>query len=123
MEELGITNLHLKVVTWQGIKLGGYQGCLRYKQSGEFQFTEEQAEAELADFVPVGIFLLHAAPEGLLDTPNDSVHVGAQAVRRYVDRTHPRYVFCGHDSPSGELDYGRTTIYRTDGARLVEIDY
>lgn len=121
LEQLGITNVHLKIVDFNGLRIGGYQGCPRYKDGGGPQFTEEEAIRDLANFPPVDILLLHAAPKDLLDTPGDPVHTGSQAVREYVDRTKPKYIFCGHDSPSAELDYNGIKIYRTDMAKIIEI--
>ena len=121
LERLGIQNVHLKIVEFNGLKIGGYQGCPRYKDGGGPQFTEEEAIRDLANFPPVDILLLHAAPRGLLDTPGDPVHTGSQAVRDYVDRTKPKFIFCGHDSPSQELEYNGTKIYRTDKARILDI--
>lgn len=122
LEKLGIINVHLKVFEWQGLLIGGYQGCPRYKDKGGPQFTELEAARDLKNFRGVDILLLHAAPYGLLDTPNDPVHTGSKIVREYVDRTQPKYIFCGHDSPSKELKYNTTTIFRTHQSKMVEID-
>lgn len=121
LEKLGIVNLHLKVYQWHNYTLGGYQGCLRYKKNGGPQFTEAQARKELADFPKVDILLLHAAPYGMLDTPGDRVHQGSHAVREYVERTRPKFVFCGHDSPSQTAAFGQTTVFRTHQSQLIEI--
>jgi uncharacterized protein len=121
LERLGIQNVHLKIVDFNGMKIGGYQGCPRYKDGGGPQYTEEEAIRDLANFPAVDILLLHAAPRGLLDTPGDPVHTGSQAVRDYVDSTKPKYIFCGHDSPSLELDHNGTKIFRTDKARIIDI--
>jgi len=121
LERPGIQNVHLKVVEFNGMKIGGYQGCPRYKDGGGPQFTQEEAIRHLGNFPAVDILLLHAAPKGLLDTPGDPVHTGSMAVRDYVDRTKPKYIFCGHDSPSSELDYNGIKIFRTDMARIIEI--
>ena len=121
LERLGIQNVHLKVVDFNGFKVGGYQGCPRYKHGGGPQFTEDEAKRDLANFPQVDILLLHVAPRGLLDTPGDPVHTGSQIVRDYVDRTLPKYIFCGHDSPSEELDYKGIKIFRTDMAKLITL--
>jgi uncharacterized protein len=121
LERLGIKNLHLKVSEINGFKIGGYQGCPRYKDGGGPQFTEDEAMRDLSIFPPVDILLLHAAPLNLLDTPGDPVHTGSQAVRDYVDRVKPKFIFCGHDSPSMELDHEGIKIYRTDMARIINI--
>ncbi len=122
LENLGIQNVHLKTVQFGNMVIGGYQGCPRYKPGGGPQFTEYEALRDLANFPRVDILLLHAAPFGLLDTPGDIVHKGSKAVRDYVDRTKPLYIFCGHDSPSEEMVYGNTKIYRTDRAKLIQVD-
>lgn len=121
LERLGIQNVHLKTVNFNGMTIGGYQGCPRYKEGGGPQFTEEEAVRDLTNFSAVDILLLHAAPRGLLDTPGDIVHTGSQAVRDYVDRTKPKFIFCGHDSPSLELKYNGTKIFRTDKAKIIVI--
>lgn len=121
LERLGIQNVHLKTINFNGMIVGGYQGCPRYKEGGGPQFTEEEARRDLDNFPPVDILLLHAAPKGLLDTPGDPVHSGSQAVRDYVDRTKPKFIFCGHDSPSLELDYAGTKIFRTDRTKIIVI--
>lgn len=121
LEELGITNVHLKVSQCGKLTIGGYQGCLRYKTRGDYQFTENEASSDLATFPYVDILLLHAPPFGLLDDLSDPVHSGSKAVRQYVDIHKPKFIFCGHDSPSAELTYGETMIYRTHQSRLIEI--
>ncbi len=121
LETLGIINLHLQVYQWNNLLLGGYQGCLRYKAKGGPQFTEDEAAQDLQNFPQLDILLLHAAPYGLLDTPGDEVHTGSQAVRQYVDTRPPKYIFCGHDSPSAQLSYNQTKVFRTHQAQLLEI--
>lgn len=121
MDKLGIIDLHLNTIEFNGFIMGGYQGSPRYKPGGGPQFTEEEALKDLDDYPHVDILLLHAAPFGLLDTPGDPVHTGSKAVRDYVDRTSPRFIFCGHDSPNLEMEYGETQIFRTHKARIIEI--
>ena len=120
-ETVGITNVHLKVLDFEGLRIGGFEGCTRYKEGGGPQFTQEEAKQLLVNFPSVDIFLSHSPPFGLLDDPTDPVHVGFQAIRDYIDRNHPKYVFCGHLDPNSELDYQGSKIYRTHGARMIEI--
>jgi Icc-related predicted phosphoesterase len=121
MEKMGIIDVNLKVYKWNEITIGGFEGCSRYKMGGGPQFSEEEAKLALSNYPAVDILLLHAAPFGLLDTPGDEVHTGSKAVREYVDRMKPKLIFCGHDSPTLSLDYGGTKIFRTHGARIIEI--
>ncbi|QQS39023.1 hypothetical protein IPM62_00175 [Candidatus Woesebacteria bacterium] len=120
-DQLGIVNLHNKVVNFGGLKWGGFQGCLKYKNSG-LMYTKEEA-ANFADTFPyVDILLLHAGPKGMLDDPNDPVHIGSENIRRYVLAKRPKYVFVGHQYSNAESVYEESKLYRTYGARIIEID-
>lgn len=120
MDQLGITNLHRKTTLWNDLIIGGFQGCLRYKNS-DLMFNEQEAKEFADNFPYVDILLLHAGPKGLLDDPRDEVHIGSENVRVYVDKKKPRYIFCGHQYSDAELIYGETHIFRTYGARIIEI--
>jgi uncharacterized protein len=119
LEELGIINLHNKVVEWNGLTLGGFQGCLKYKNA-PLMFVEEEAKEFADNFPYVDILLLHAGPKDILDDPSDDVHIGSENIKRYVLDKKPKYIFCGHQYSDDFLDLGETKVYRTYGARLVE---
>lgn len=119
-ESVGIKNVHNKVYTLNALKIGGFQGCLRYKQGGIY-YTEEQAQEFAATFPYVDILLLHAGGEGLLDDSSDEVHRGSPAIRNYILDKKPKYVFCGHLYSNAFLDLGETKVYRTFKARIIDI--
>lgn len=121
LEELGIINLHNKVIEFQGLTWGGWQGCLRYKNGGGPQFIESEALEWATNLPRVDVLLLHAGPKGMLDDPSDEVHIGSEAVRDYVISRKPKFVFCGHQYSDDELIVGDTKIFRTYGARLIPI--
>jgi len=116
-----IENIHNRVMEYKGMKIGGFQGCPRYNQR-EMQYSEEEAKVFADTFPYVDILILHAGPLGLLDDPSDSVHIGSKNIRRYVDEKGPRYVFCGHQYSDEGLDYGKTKVFRTYGARIVDVE-
>ncbi len=120
LEILGIINLHNKIYDYFGYKWGGFQGCLKYKESG-IMFTEEEAKFFVDKFPGVDILLLHAGPAGMLDDPADKVHIGSENIRRYILEKKPRFVFCGHQYSDDFLLVGNSRIYRTYGARIIEI--
>jgi uncharacterized protein len=122
LENLGLTNLHQNVYEYAGLLWGGWQGCLRYKNGGGPQFLEEEAEAWADTFPYVDVLLLHAGPKDMLDDPSDDVHIGSEAIKKYVIAKKPRYIFCGHQYSNAELDMGETKIFRTYGARLIDIE-
>lgn len=120
MERLGITNLHNKTVEAGGFTWGGFQGCPRYKES-DLMYTEEEAKHFADTFPYVDILLLHAGGKGLLDDPTDPVHTGSEHVRRYILDKKPKYVFLGHQYSNAEMEIGGVKLYRTYGARIVEV--
>lgn len=120
MPGLGIINLHQQVTNFAGFTWGGFQSCLKYKDSGLY-FTEEQALAFAQNFPKIDILLLHAGPKDMLDDNSDTVHIGSEAIRQYVLEKQPKLVFCGHQYSDDEMTVGPTRIYRTYGARIIEI--
>jgi Icc-related predicted phosphoesterase len=121
MPEAGIINLHNQVAEFGGWKWGGWQGCLRYKPGAAPMFTEAEAK-EFADTFPaVDVLLLHAGPKGMLDDDSDELHAGSEQIRRYVLSKRPKVVFCGHQYEDGETEAEGIRIFRTFGARIIEI--
>lgn len=120
MDQLGITNVHNRVVEWNGFKIGGFQGCIKYKES-VLMYTEEEARVWAENFPYVDILLLHAGPRGMLDDPSDEIHTGNESIRQYVLDKKPKFVFCGHQYSEDQMEVGETKLYRAYGAKLVEI--
>lgn len=120
MDELGIMNMHNNIYEYQGMKIGGFQGCLKYKTSS-LMYTEEEAKYFSENFPKVDVLLLHAGGKDLLDDPTDNVHVGSIYIRNYILEKQPRYVFVGHQYSNDEMRVNNITIYRTFGARIIEL--
>ncbi|MBP9700124.1 hypothetical protein KBD71_02485, partial [Candidatus Woesebacteria bacterium] len=118
LEELGIENLHLRRVEWNGLTLGGFQGCLRYKK-GDLQFSEEEAKDFYLSFPRVDILLLHAGGKDILDDPSDDVHIGSEWIAAYIREKQPSVVFCGHQYSNDQMQVNNTQIFRTYGSRLI----
>lgn len=121
LEEFGIINVHNNVVDFNGLKVGGFQGCLRYN-SRDMQYTEEEAKYFAENFPPVDILLLHAGPKGMLDDSSDTVHTGSEFIRKYVLEKTPKLVFCGHQYSNEEIEVAGIKLYRTYGARIIEVN-
>lgn len=120
MNNLGIINLHEKVIEYNNLKWGGFQGCIKYKES-PLMYTEEQAKIWSTNFPAVDVLLLHASPKGMLDDPADLIHAGSESVRNYVLEKKPKFVFCGHQYSNDEMETNGTKIFRTYGARIIDL--
>lgn len=113
MPELGIWDMHLKIWDFQGLRFGGFQGCVRYKENPDaIMYTQEEASQMMANFPKVDVFLCHCPPLGINDE-EEVAHQGFQALRDYIDREQPRILLHGHTYPSDETvvkQYGSTRI-------------
>jgi Icc-related predicted phosphoesterase len=113
MPELGIWNMHLKTWDFGGLKFGGFQGCVRYKDNPDaIMYTQEQAEQMMAGFPLVDVFISHCPPRGINDE-EEVAHQGFNALRSYIDQTPPKVWLHGHTYPTPEglvTHYGPTKI-------------
>jgi Icc-related predicted phosphoesterase len=102
-EPLGIGNMHLKIFTYGGLVFGGFEGCVRYKESSTAKmYTQEEATALFKDFPYVDVLLTHCPPYGVNDEPNELAHQGFQVLRDYVEQKKPKYLLHGHTYPTAE---------------------
>ena len=96
-----------KIVVYNGVRILGLGGCLRY-HPGDHQYTEREMRRRIARLRfhlwrlgGVDIVVTHAPPRGLGDA-NDPAHWGFQALRDLLDEYHPLYLLHGHV----HLNYG-----------------
>src|ERR1035441_6282857 len=57
-----ITDLHLRIEEFDGLRFGGFNGSWRYKPRGHFLYEQDEAERQLAAFPPVDVFVAHNSP-------------------------------------------------------------
>lgn len=121
-EHYNIFDLHLNIIHWGGMTWGGFQGCNRYKNTGEYQYTQEQANFMLNDFPAVDVMICHSPPFGINDH-EDQAHQGFQALKTYIEKNSPKHFFHGHTYPEDNLVtcYKSTQIHYVWGAKTIEI--
>jgi uncharacterized protein len=86
--------LQTKSTAWAGL---GYSNITPFKTPGEY--TEEEIAEALAAFGGIaGLHLvIHVPPYGTrLDEYAPGKHGGSTALRTWVEREQPPYLFCGH---------------------------
>lgn len=123
-EPLGIQNLHLTTTSINGITFGGFEGCVRYKSSGNLMYTQEEATKLMNDFPKVDIFISHCPPFGINDDSSDIAHTGFIALKNYIEQHQPMYLFHGHTYPSANniiKQHGDTNIEYVFGDKLFSI--
>lgn len=124
MPELGIWDMHLKIWDFKGLRFGGFQGCVRYKENPDaIMFTQAEADALMQNFPKVDVFLAHCPPRGINDE-EEVAHQGFDALRRYVDQQQPKILLHGHTYPTEETvikQHGNTRIEYVFRQKIIEL--
>lgn len=113
-----VTDLHLRVETFEGIRFGGFCGalCPLPRWHSDVLFSEEEAAQALDDFPPVDILVTHNSPAGV----HEVRHRGFQALQHYVLRASPGLLLHGHQHANLESRLGSTEVIGVYGWRLLE---
>lgn len=123
MDELGIWDMHLKTWNFGGLKWGGFQGCVRYKDNPQaIMCTQEEAEQWMRGFPPVDVFLSHCPPYGINDEPEDTTHQGFKVLRSYLETHKPMVWMHGHTYPPADVEikkFGDTRIEYVSGYKII----
>jgi len=105
----GVRDLHCKVVTVNGIRIGGFGGAPKYKDQ-RFHFTEKEVAKHMKRMPPVDLFITHTPP--LATSMNeDPLHRGFSAFDEYIKRCAPRYWFHGHLERHYKARVHQTIVY------------
>lgn len=121
-----------RLVIYNGVRILGLGGCRKY-HPGPFQYTERQMRRRIARLRRtirraggVDIVVTHAPAEGLGDG-DDPAHWGFAALREFLDKYRPKYMFHGHVHMRYGMDkvrqqsYNGTTIVNATERYVVEV--
>lgn len=112
--------LHGKTVEAFGVRFGGLDGCWRYKKTGSFLFTQEEAHSVMRSMPPVDVLISHNSP-ALYHERDHEIHQGFEALTEYIDRHAPTLVLHGHQHFNKQTRRGRTLIAGVWGCRVFEL--
>ena len=115
-----VTDLHLRVEEFRGLRLGGLNGAWRYKPKGHFLYNQWEVDRFLASFPRVDVFISHNSPRGIHDK-EDGVHCGFVGLKTYTERMKPKLLIHGHQHLNCETQLGETRIVSVCDHRLMEI--
>lgn len=109
------------LVIYNGLRILGLGGCLRYNP-GEFQYTQREMHERVAKLRRairraggVDLVVTHSPPRGIGDQ-EDPAHQGFVALRELIDEFHPACLLHGHVhlrynfSLPRERDYNGTRV-------------
>lgn len=102
----GATDLHRRVVNFNGLLIAGFEGSVRYRK-GPYMYTQGEMWMMVLQMVPrllwnylrhgraLDVLATHAPPWQVQDA-NDPAHHGFKAFRWLLKTFRPRYHFHGH---------------------------
>jgi Icc-related predicted phosphoesterase len=123
LEAIGVEDLHLVRAELGGWSFTGFEGCVRYGP-GPHQYTQEEAELLVRRLPPADVLICHCPPSGVNDEPGDPAHEGYRGLRRWVERSRPRYLLHGHTTPDPRTRVhrlGETEVVWVRGVSVVEL--
>lgn len=95
-----VKSLHLQRLEKGPLSFVGLSGTLPLPFSSRVAFNEKKRLAALAPLVdPSSVLLVHPPPRGILDTVFGKFKAGSPGLRRFVQKTRPALVVCGHIHP------------------------
>jgi len=106
-----------KLVVWNGLRILGLGGSIRYNREGVYQYTQQQMKhrarrrwLSLRRQGGIDILLTHAPAKGIGDA-DDRAHEGFQVFLDLMDRWHPAVLVHGHCHLNYNYKQQRLTQY------------
>jgi Icc-related predicted phosphoesterase len=116
----GITDLHLCVQEFEGVRFGGFCGSWRYKRHGHHLWEQAEANALMQQMPAVDVFVAHNSPRGIHECDTD-IHQGFDGFLDYIARAKPRYFLHGHQHVNRVTQCGETSVIGVYGIRLLVV--
>lgn len=122
-----------QLYTYQGIRIVGLGGSMRYKP-GPHQYTDREMSRRIRKlWLPLlwhrgcDIIVAHSPMRGVGDA-DDPAHRGFESLKKAVEKYHPQYFVHGHVHKSydfrfkRERQFGETTVINAWMSCVIEID-
>lgn len=96
LQEHGIANLHCRAIEWNGIKIGGFSGSIRYKEDSRYvMYTNKESENLIRNLPECDILLTHDFP-CFRKTKTITPHSGLTGIADYIRKNKPFINLHGH---------------------------
>jgi Icc-related predicted phosphoesterase len=117
----GAVDMHGEVITVNGVRIAGFNGSHKYKESKSPLYTQEES-IEVADSIEeADILLSHAGAYGVYpEHDDDETHCGLRGIKKYLENNDVKYHIHGHlhQNSITQLEDG-TNIICVHGAVLI----
>lgn len=115
-----VTDLHLSLQKFEGVRFGGFAGSWRYKPRGHHLFEQIEVTSMMRGFPAVDVFIAHNSPFGIHQRDSD-IHQGFEGFVNYIDRAKPRLFLHGHQHLDCTTVRGDTSIVGVYGERVIHL--
>lgn len=121
MPTFWISNLHLNTYKLWWITFWWFEWCVKYK-NGRFQYTQEEANRLIQLLPKVDVIISHCPPFWINDNI-DSAHIWFKALRDYIEKYSPKYLFHWHTYDKGNFvdKYLDTNIIYVHREKIIEV--
>jgi len=119
-----IKNIHLTHIKIKDLLIYGFEGCVKYK-GGNYQYSQEECLSLFSPSLNVNTLICHAPPFGVNDSLSSESHKGFIAIRDFIDKYRPKYVFHGHSYPSINQKISKinnTVVFYCNGIELWDLN-
>ncbi|MCP8323675.1 MAG: metallophosphoesterase [Candidatus Methylarchaceae archaeon HK02M2] len=115
-----ILNLHNNVINYYNMIFCGIGGSNLTPFNTPFELDDFRAE-EVFSRLPdkVDVFVSHASPyKTRCDRSYKGEHIGSKPLRRYIEKTQPKIVICGHIHEARSTDMLENTLVVNPGPAM-----
>lgn len=117
----GLNNLHGRVITINGVRIGGLGGARKYKDHPH-HYTDLQMSMMTRRLASADLVISHAPP--LATSQRESpIHKGFAAFDRYITRHRPQAWIHGHTGKKFTGNIGNTGVYGVSVRRPLTLEF
>lgn len=134
----GGVNLHRRIKVYQGVRMVGLEGSIRYNKDSGAQYTEGQMRWNIFQVLPtlliarrkygysVDLIVTHSPPRHIHDR-EDNTHRGFKSFLWLLKWTRPRYLIHGHidiydQRTIRETHFHHTLVVNINPSRVLTIE-
>ena len=94
-EKYNIENIHGKVIEINGVKIAGFSGSYKYKETDAALYTDKESLEIAANIPEADILISHDSPKYLYGKDNPT-HCGLKGITRYLEKNQIPLNIHGH---------------------------
>ena len=107
LDKFGIKNIHGTMINLNDIKIVGFSGSFKYKNSNTAMFNQKES-IEIFKLLPAADILISHDTGYRLMNFKDSAHQGFKGITKYIEKHKPKLNLFGHYHRNTDFKYKNT---------------